>query len=429
MTLRACTNFALVASGLAMILMLFGVELAAIPFFLLTAIFAILGMIYPDDESPASSRAYCVVAIIGAALPFIVPQVRALRYRIEERARAKETAPMYSDLARYEKDLASPLSSYRAMHGNYPDFHKGKLLPRLTPQGGFEPAPPPDVAVYPPRDPFAPNLDMRWLALGGEGVLLVSFGQDGIQDMALPGSVMDPPPANPFVLLGLSGLDPRHATYDPTNGALGLGDVVQWYGNEPLEKKAKFLHDAWDVVHRRFPPAPPKKKAEDERPSHVEARRAEMLLDDGEDLAAMLLASRAINQLVGGPKIWSWEEKRAFFIRGLVLYRQGHFRAAADALVDAVTAHPNDPRVHLYLGSSYYRGGDRANAILHWNISAQMSLEDPSSNSAAECLQALENNQWPPMPESPVGDGKVPPPGELRGMKPDATPTPAAQGS
>lgn len=378
--MRNIANIAGVAGVATLITLLFKLELASVAVGLLAVVLGIMGIFYPGD-SRVEGRVTAIVSIVAGVLPILVPQIKLLALRMAEARRAKEMAPLYAKLDEQKKAIGDALVGYLKAHRYYPTYGKQGEQLQYVADDGLLYAHPLDVGVGPgrfPLDPFGNGRRLRWIAFGKEGALLVSVGQDGRPDMPIPGVWMDWPPADPVALMAVTGVDPRWVTYDPTNGALGGGDVTHWYGEKSYEDFMRPLHQAWDLAHQRAIFAPPRKEEMDkERQSTRDAREAARLYAEGKDLAALALASRAVRGRYDTPKGWDEFEANAPATRGMALYQLGNYRGAADAFLDTFIGNPNNVEAHYYLGCSYYRGGDQTNAMMHWSIAAQIDLNHP----------------------------------------------------
>ena len=242
-----------------------------------------------------------------------------------------------------------------------------------------------------PADPFAPGRDLRWVSVRDKGVMLVSVGQDGVAEMPLPGVPMDGPPMHDMAKFALTGYDQRLRTYDPTNGSLGLGDVVRWVGRKEYSTTFEPLFDAWDEAHDQSPYNPTVKArstaADPDPQSHRDAQGAERLLGDEDYLAALALATRGLNELESFEAEWSASEVRLNLTRGIALYHLGAYREAADALNIYLSYSPNDALGHYYIANALWRGGNRGAAMEHMSAAAQI---DPNANFVNTAQAALE---------------------------------------
>lgn len=379
-----------------------GLPLAAFPFLLATFVIATVGMFFVDPDRPVSARLACGLAVAMAAAPFGVPYVQAYRISLLEAQRARETAPLYAELEEEFDSLRPYINEYYNQYGLFPDLRGEEFLPFVDADGQLQ-ARPEMAGLYAPRDPFASNNErVRWWAVPGRGVMVLSVGQDGARELPLPGVAMDGPPAHPLHGLANLGIDPRWALYDPTNGALGLGDLALYHGRGDLGQALAELYDAWDEAHGEttWDPAAeerPNGRPED-RQSVRDAEAAAELYADGKPLAALVLAARSISQRPQYEAQWTGTEIAADRVRGLALYQLAAYREAADALNVYTSRVPNDAGAHYFLAAALFRGGDRAHAELHLAAAAQISLNDPVADRAQAGLDRLRRNQDPGFP-------------------------------
>lgn len=366
------------------------------------ALLALLGMFFADPERPVSSRVACLLAAGLAASPLFAPFFQELRFRHLERQRARETAPVYATLQAEFETIKAPVDEYFARHGVMPDVYGGATLPMVDRNGQMVARPPFDFRV--PLDPFHPRRDpFRWAAVAGEGVLVLSVGQDGVPNMALPGVMMDPvPPADPLSALAVLGRDPREATYDPTNGALSTGDVVFFHGPRSYDEVFAPLFAAWDKAHAASPFRPTRKRrANDPDPDPQSVRDAvgaTRLLEQGEYLAALALASRAAPLRHNFVAQWQEPDYQVDRIRGIALYHLGAFREAADALIEYTWGRPNDAEAHYYLGAALFYGANRMDALTHLAAASQIDPASPVANTAQAAYDAIRGNAQPQFP-------------------------------
>jgi len=390
-----------VSAALAVVLHFSGVEAAAIPMLGLTLILAIMGLISPGKEDKTSGRVFSVLCILASASPFIADALKSMRQAQLERARAAQTAPMYATLDTIRAGFEKSTAAYHAQYGVYPEFDRdGTPLPYIVGDGSAVNAAPLEGFTIPP-DPFVPGRSMRWAAVGTEGVMLLSAGQDGVVEHPLPGPAMDGLPYDPLVPFAALGVDLRTVTYDPTNGSLGLGDIVLWSGTKPRDEVFKRLDDAWTVATSRSPLLPPPKKGEaipTIRQSDQDAKQAKALFLEGRELAAVMLAARAVPVRPPNAGNWTPEEVGAGALIGIVLYRAGHFRMAADALGDHLEFVPNDVEAHIYAGAASYLAGDSQRARLHYLAASQIDPKHAMVPDADISVASLERGQAPVLP-------------------------------
>ncbi len=384
---------------LAVVLHFAGVEGAAIPMVVLTVALAGVGLVSPGEEK-ASGRAFCILSIVLSATPFLAQAARDFRLRQLEARRAAETAPMYAALSSIEAKTGPALQAYFKAHGIYPELAAdGTVLPVVFPDGKAYP-PPPVEGMPDLTDPFAPSRKLRSAAVRGQGVLLASVGQDGVAEMPLPGPPLDPEPAEPLATFATVGVDLRLVTYDPTNGSLGLGDPVIWIGGKPRAEVFAPLDQAWSLAAQRSPllPVPEKGVAPERRQSDADAAAAQQLYTEGRLLAALALASRAIPQRPPATATWTPAETHASALRGIILYRFQHHRAAVDALGDHLAFAPNDSEAHFYAAAASYLVGDTQRAKLHYAAAAYIDPNSAYAQTAEESLARMARGEAPVLP-------------------------------
>ncbi|MDX2176783.1 MAG: hypothetical protein SF028_09955 [Candidatus Sumerlaeia bacterium] len=391
------------AGMLALGATLFGADAAAVPLFVLCLVLGLLGLLFPGPEKPGAGRVYSALAILAGASPFIADALRDLRMSQLEAARARETAPLYERLEATRADAAARLAEYRAANGYVPELAAGEAtLPFVDRDGSVRNGPPiPGFAV--PDDPFAAGSPLRWARAGNAGALLVSAGQDGVVQLPLPGPMLDPAPASDWAPWAATGLDPRLASYDPTNGALSQGDVPLWVGDGAMAEAFAPLHAAWDEVHRAAPPVPPPPPGETQgalRQATEDARAAERFFAEGRDLEALAAASRGLANRGGDPARWGAGEGRLGYLRGMALYHLGNHRAAADALAAHLAVDANDIDAHYHLAMAALLGNDRPTAERHLSIAAQISVDSPVTGIAQAALDTLRRGGAPVVPPS-----------------------------
>jgi tetratricopeptide (TPR) repeat protein len=401
---------ALVFATLSVLLHFAGQSTAMAVAALVTALCGLVGLAVGVAEKPISSRVASLLAILLGFAPFAEPPLQEMRRQSLERRRALETAGQYRAIDDSVSALTPLLLAYRQSAGFFPDFHNGQQLPVINPQGILT-QPPPAAPIAPPRDPFSPTgASMRWAAVRDWGVLMVSVGQDGVVELPLPGVLMDGG-AHPLAGFAAVGQDTRLVTYDPTNGALGLGDVVRWVGTVAEGPMFAPLHAAWDLAERRSRWSPTKlRRATEPDPDPQSARdglAAERLLIEGEYLAALALASRALNHRHAYQAQWKPGDMNIQRTRGLALYNLGAFREAADALVDHLATTPNDATAHFFAAAALFAGGRRDFALVHAAAAAQIDAGSPFANPAQQRYEEMLRGQAPGFP-APLGVGWTP---------------------
>ncbi|MEO8376373.1 MAG: hypothetical protein ABI579_01780 [Candidatus Sumerlaeota bacterium] len=381
--------------------------LCVFPIFM-TACFVLVTLLKPDPQHPATARIAVLLAIPLALTPVLVPWVKSVKYNYMSRLRAKVTAPLYAKLDDETQKLKPAIDAYYKKYSIMPDLEgRGTMLSALDRTGN--PAKLPAMeGISAPTDPFSKGADpLRWIAVRDSGVLLVSVGQDGVAEMPLPGVLMDGPPASRFAGFAMTGVDPRLATYDPTNGALSLGDDPRFVGEKKYEEAFKPLFEAWDDAHRASPYAPTVlsyPNEPDPNPQSVrDAKGAADLLEKKKYLAALCLSSRATGERRPQQASWKDPEFEAERTRGYALYHLAAFREAADVLIDYCALRPNEPYTHFMLGAALYYGGNIEDAKRHFAAASQMSVSDPIKDYAEGAYNQILANQKPttlPPPEA-----------------------------
>lgn len=389
-------TLAFVLGSISLLLHLFGLRLHVELMLGITTGVAVMAVAKakPEIAERLSAAFTGLMAVLAAATPLLVPVVLQLRLARLEAIRARETASMYKALDALREPFRKAVLNYHTAHGVFPDLDaEGKPLPAADATGRINPMPP--VEGFALRDdPFRPDSKLRWAAIPGLGVMLVSVGQDGLREMPLPGASLEYGNADPLAGVLSLGVDVRLVTYDPTNGALGNGDIVVWAGREEYSTALSPAFAALDRAEKRSPMnwKPTAEQARAREQARRDATGAAALSGEGDDRAALALASRAILQR-GPVASWSPEERRASFLRGHALYQLQAYRSAADALVDHLVAAPNDGEAHGLLGCAYYLGGDAENARIHWGVASQTGAGGPVAEEAAEHLKALAANR------------------------------------
>lgn len=377
-----------------------GYTAANIPLFALAVLFGLMGLRKPGvPESERRARIVAVLAMIFAALPFLKPPIDAFVLRLRENRRARQIAPLVARLQTDVAGMAQGLDAFRAATGKYPPMDGNSLLPVFDTKGmpieNADKLPLPTV----PSDPFDPTRRLTVIPLGEKGALIVSTGQDAVPEWPSPKDLLaiDGDPSDPLAPLAWSGIDLRAATYDPTNGALGLGDVVLWHGSEGTSKDDALrpLHDAWDEVDRLTPP-PPADSETGQPDAKDDATTAGDLLADGKWLGALAAASRAVQNRRIHPNFWETPElRRADYIRAIALYNLGHFRSSADTMIDYLAYSPNDPEGHYHLAVALWLGGRRDDARRHFAAAFEMDPASPVAAKAIDAWEAVRANRTP----------------------------------
>lgn len=407
--------FAFVCGLLAVILYYSGAPEASLLPMGLGVLLGVTALLFGSKEESAVTRGTGAIAALFALMPVAIPFVQQLRIDQLAGQRASQTRHLYE---RFEENIAeaAPLiDQYFETHGFYPDLRGEDYLPRVDDDGRLR-TPPSLRGLASPRDPFSPvNASMRWIAVRDRGVLLLSVGQSEVAEYPAPPILMDPPPASAHAGFALTGADPRHHTYDPTNGALGLGDLIAFRGRVSYEEALDPLFAAWDEIHQRtswIPPAqrprPPRATqttADPDSQSSRDAREAARLLEQGRYLAALALASRAHQERPRHEAQWSEHERGIAHTRAMALYHLGAFREAADIMIEHVDLEPNDPAGHFYLGAALHQGGRESDARIHLAAAAQISPNHPITSLATRCYEAALARGTPPFPP-PRGVGQ-----------------------
>ncbi|MGF1573768.1 MAG: tetratricopeptide repeat protein [Sumerlaeia bacterium] len=399
------------AAGTAIFLLGGSGPMLLIPLSSLTIILSIMGLNDPGDEDPKNGRTAAIFCIIIALLPLAKPYFIHLANQRAERQRANETAPLYQKFNQQAKTIAPVLREFNTQHGAFPTIDAtGKTLPlfgtdyRLIDITGSE-------SLGIPQDPFDPARTLTVFPIGNQGALLMSVGQDAVQEFPNPKnySSLDGPQAHPMAPLASAGLDLRTRLYDPTNGALANGDLLTFIpANEQdenpqtLEEVLQPLFTAWKKVDS-LTPKPPSNLPEGTLwpPAEDDAQTAADMFQDENYLAALAASSRAVLQRRSNSNFWKTPQlKKTDWIKGRALFELGHVRAAADSFVDYTSVDPNDPLGHYWLGIALYYAGSPKEAQQHLTASYQLDPTFPEAKHAIELEQSLLKNQ-PPPPNTP----------------------------
>ena len=367
-----------------------GATVVQIPLFLIATLLAIAGLKNPGVDNPANGRTLSVFAILFAALPFAYPYVRALAFSRAEARRAIETAPTYTKFEQALKQLDADLNGYFDQYGTYPYLEGGEYLPMFDDRGVTR-DPAPGTAPTMPPDPFQAGEVLEIFPVGNVGVLVVSVGQDGVRDYPLPTLVLpiDGKPHDPLAPLALVGADLRSLTYDPTNGALSTGDLVGWISRDGT---AKNLEDnVWN-----------------ERLSGYDAESAVRLFEDQDYLATIAATSRAVLNRRPHPNFWQVPELHEVdYWRALALFETGHYRLAADTMLDYLYFRPNDGDAHYWLGIFLWLGGDPDLARRHLAAGFQVEPGSSQNQASADAYDAVRNRQVPALPRPAILDQQL----------------------
>jgi len=412
---------AFVFAVIAVLIALNGFPTVALVPMALCAFAAFIGVAVGHAERPVSSRISCVMALLLATSPLTAPMLQELRLRQLERARAAETAPLYAEVDRAVGQLAPLLDAYAQAAGVFPDFNGTTPLPYINAQNAqVDPLPAP--GIQPPSDPFHPQrAPMRWVAVRDYGVLMVSVGQDGVAELPLPGVFLDGT-AHPLAPFAAVGQDPRLVTYDPTNGGLGLGDVVRFHGRVSQDALFGELYRAFDAAEKASPWRPTvKKRASEVDPDPQSARdaaAAEKLQATGDNLAALALASRARNVRDRYPAQWKPADFSIDRTRGVALYHLGAFRESADALIDHLGSSPNDAIAHFWLAAAMAGAGNRQAALMHISAAAQIDAASPAATASVARFEELSRGGKPAFPPPASAAWRPEPPATQPGGAP-----------
>lgn len=398
--------------GLLGVMLFYGglAEVSALPM-AAGVIAGIAALLFGDKESPVGTRIAGATSIIFCITPVLIPVVQDLRMQQLATQRAAETRPLFAQLEERLGEIEPMIHEYYERRGYYPEIRGSEFLPFVGSDGRLR-ASEPMRGLDVPNDPFSPSSrPLRWAVLRDRGVIIASVGQSGVPEFPMPPVLMDGEPASPWAGFALTGTDPRHQTYDPTNGALSLGDVVHFVGKMDYEEAMEPLFDAWDYVHSRHPwvhPADRPRRSrgdtsiDQDSQSARDARGAKQLLEQGRYLAALALASRSARERPRHLAQWTDAETELGLIRGLAFYHLGCFREGADALLEYVDLHPNDPVGHFYLGAALHRGMRPDDALVHLAAAAMIAPNHQITPLATQCYEAALARQSPPFP-SPRG--------------------------
>lgn len=402
------------ASLLSLIAMFAGSESLAWPMFVLSAGLGIAGLFRPGDEAPANGRVFAASAILFALLPVLRPAIQQARLDRRAAARAAEIAPLEARFRQDAAALGDDLATFHARWGRIPTGNSREDLPFITAAGLLLEIPGAEAITY-PTDPFgtaSERLTVR--SLGDRGALIFSVGQNGVLESP-PGKLMlpiDAEPADPLAPFAWTGADWRTLFYDPTNGALSNGDLAVFRpfdgggtgGEEalapPLQPLGRLL-DALDEVESMTP----LKRAEDGTmvaDPASDGRAAQLFLDSGEYLAALAAAARGATNRHWNPEFWRADTPiaRIDFVRGRAAYELGHYRRAADFLLDFLAVEPNNPDGHYWLGVCLYRGGRVEEALKHLAAAYQTAPGSRHESSAMDAWEAIRAGRQPSLPPS-----------------------------
>ncbi len=398
------SNSVVLAAFFAFLNVLFmfaGFHAVEIPLLAVAALFALVGLRKPGvPESERQGRVVAVLSIVLAALPLFKPLADSLILARMQAVRAKQTAPMYTALDAAAKGLADSVQEYRDAVGFYPMMFGDTALPQYARDGTL--IEPPADLVLPaiPADPFETSRDLQIYSVGELGAMIVSAGQDGVSEFPRPDVILpiDGQPSDPLAPYALAGVDLRRITYDPTNGALGNGDIVRWQGppESSWDETMKPLWDAWDAVDSLTPPPPDDDRELDHPLPEDDALTAESLLADGQYLGALAAASRAVQNRRVHENFWTIPQlKKADLIRAKALYHLGHYRTGADYVIDYLQNSPNDAEAHYWLGKMLYLGGRPTEARRHFAASFELDPKGPFAAQATDAWSALKANRTP----------------------------------
>ncbi len=379
----------------------------------ITFVLMVVGLIYGSREKPVSSRIACVMAFVLSLTPVLMPLIKAARLSYLEKIRDHETKPLFAKLDAEVEKVSPLIDVYYKKYSVMPDLTGRETMLQALDRSGNPARLPAMEGLSAPTDPFSKDSNpARWVAVRDAGVLMVSVGQDGTTEMPLPGVLMDRAPAQRLTGFAMLGVDPRLVTYDPTNGALSVGDVVRYHGNAPYEETFKPLFEAWNDANRVSPFKPTKlasPRSPDPDPQSLrDAAGAEKLLKEGKYMAALCLASRALNERPAQEPMWKDGDYTAERTRGLALYQLGAFREAADVLVGYTKLRSNEPFVHFITGASLYYGGNPDDAKRHVAAAAQISASDPVKDQAQACYEQLVRGGAPAFPQPEAAEKPEP---------------------
>lgn len=404
----------ILTAALSIIAMFLGLGILAVPLFLAVLCLAAVGFWKPGNEAPANGRVLAFFAILIAFLPFLRPWIVDLAVARREAIRATETAPLYERFEESAATAAEALLAFHAEHGLFPAIDRSGRLPVFDADGHRRTDLLERVPAM-PSDPFAEGDNLRAYPVGDWGVLLASAGQNAIHELPPPSATLsiDAQPNDPLAPFAWTGVDWRLLTYDPTNGAIGQGDLLHWVpAREGIEYNEAFerLHRAWDRVHA-LTPQPPRGANPDEYPRpEDDARTAAEMLEDEEWLASLAAASRAALNRRPHPEFWRNDPNlvRADLIRAQALYQLGHYRTGADYANDFGLVDGRNAEAFYWMGLMYHLGGDNANARRALSAASQIDPNSPYAARAASALDALASQRSPDLPRPWIRDN---PPG------------------
>jgi len=379
-----------------------------------TLVLGVLGFFNPIDKEQAdhippkmknNARLTAIFSVVLAVLPVFKPMFDEMAYERAEKLRAIETAPMYAKFKTAKQSLQTNITDFYDSYGVYPAVDEsGELLPMVGTDSTLLDL---DQTAFTatPQDPFDNGRQLTIFPLGQEGVLFMSVGQDGDYELAPLKKILpiDGEPKDPLAPLAAAGLDFRPRLYDPTNGSLSTGDLMDFVSADESKTRDEVLaplFDAWKYVDS-VSPKPPRNLEEDDSwpPAEDDAQTAEDLIQDEEWLGALAASSRAVLQRRIHKNFWKTKPlQRAEFNKGRALYELGHYRFAADTFNNFLKDYPVDVEGHYWLGMTYWLGGREDLALHHLNAAYQFDPNHPDAPKAQAVYEQIKADQQPNLP-------------------------------
>lgn len=390
-------------------LMAFGLSWLAWPLLGATALVAIVPIINKPvfNESPDDVRTRRVVAafaIAFAAVPVVQPFIAGAARWNRERLENRRCAPLFPKAQSAASAVAPALVAFRRQQGAWPTLDAVSTPPLVDGDGKVINVPPGAGGPLLAPDPFARGTGqtMRLVALGDVGVLVASVGPNGVfelPDVAELAS-MDPPPADPSAMLLATGIEWSRLGWWQGKSPLEPGDVLQVVDGSGQvmagETMLVGVIEAWKQVAAESPASMAPGAVPDAEADALAARR---LFDKGRYGAALAAASRARRWRPPYPAQWKTPGLSSIDrTRGLAFYELGHYRHAADALLDYLARHGGDGEAQYYLGAAMFRGGDPLQARHGFAAAIQVDPASPPVAPAMAALAAMDRGAAPALP-------------------------------
>lgn len=211
---------------------------------------------------------------------------------------------------------------------------------------------------------------------------------------------MDPAPAAPLAMLAATGIEWRRLGWQTGKSPLEPGDVLTYIDDkgqtEAGEDALATLIAAWKAVEAESPGLPTTVGGPIADADGVAARR---LYDKGQFLAALAAASRARRWRPPYPAQWKTPGLSSIDrTRGMAFYELGHFRNAADSLLEYTTLNGGDAEAQFYLGAALWRGGDPKQARYHFAAAIQVEPTAAVVPAAMAAFAATDRGAEPALP-------------------------------